>query len=275
MSVVISSIENPKLARIGYDNVLRGITPTVSSTENGFFAGALRNSLTNELWKPESGASLPATIEWALSNVSMDYIGIAAHNFGTNSASIKITYSTDGGSNYTAICEGGGTSCLTTVSPTDDSAIMILFDTLTGVTNLKFSLSWSGDDPAVGVIYAGTALVMQRPIYGGHSPITLSRRVSRRPQAAEAGQWLGRSIIRRGFESSISWSNLEAAWYRANFDPFVKSAERYPFFLAWKPEDFPDEVALCWCNDDIKPGNSGIRDLMDVSLGLQGYGVDT
>lgn len=274
MSVVISSIEDPKLARIGYDNVLRGITPDVSSTESGFFAGALSNSLTNELWQPESGETV-STVEWSFSSKSIDYVGIAGHTLGSESGSVKITYSTDNGSSYSDICEGGASVCVTTVSPADDSAIMVLFETITGVTNLKLSFTWAGDEPSIGVVYAGTALVMQRPIYGGHSPITLSRRVSRRPQAAEAGQWLGRSIIRRGFESTISWSNLEAAWYRANFDPFVKSAERYPFFLAWKPEDYPDEVALCWCNDDIKPVNSGIRDLMDVSIGLQGYGVDT
>lgn len=251
-----------KLARIGYENLVRGNTPSVSTTATGFFAGALRNSLTHEFWKPTAS---PATIEWTGLSATVDYIGIAAHTLGSESVTVKLEYSTDNGSSYTEIKEF--------IHGTDND-IMVLFDEVTNVTNVKITLTYTGDAPVIGVIYVGKSLVMQQKLYGGHSPITLSRRTSKRPQASNSGQWIGRSIIRRAFQSSAAWTHLTAEWYRNNFDPFVKEALKYPFFFAWNPSEWENEVALCWTNDDIQPSNMGMRDRMEVSMNLQGYGVD-
>ena len=115
------------------------------------------------------------------------------------------------------------------------------------------------------------ALAMQRAIYAGHSPITLSRKTVKRPTKSEFGQWLGSSTIRHGLKTSFEWKNLKAAWYREYFDPFVKSARTKPFFIAWRPSKFPNEIAYAWTSNDIKPSNMGILDYMDVSMSVEGY----
>ena len=86
----------------------------------------------------------------------------------------------------------------------------------------------------------------------------------------EGGQWLGRSIIRKGVTTSYQWRHLKAAWYRQYFDPFVKSARTTPFFIAWRPETYPNEVAYAWAKSDIRPSNMGIRDFMEVTLSVEG-----
>jgi hypothetical protein len=126
--------------------------------------------------------------------------------------------------------------------------------------------------PQIGVIFIGKTLDMQRAIYGGHSPITLSRDTINRPSMSERGQWLGTSIIRTGFSTSFAWEHLTADWYREFFDPFVEHARSKPYFIAWRPSTFPAEVGYVHSSGDIKPANMGIRDFMSVTVNTEGLG---
>lgn len=248
-------------SRIGYQTWTRGVTPTVSGTAPGFFAGALANSLTNEYWKPASATT--ATVEYDfIATRIVDYIAIGAHTLGTDNSTIKIQHSADGVT-YTTV---------TQFAAADNRAIMVLF-TPVFARFVKITLTYTVA-PVISVIYAGVALTMERGLYGGHSPITLSRNTDTYPQTSTSGQWLGRSIVNNGFKSSASWKNLTAAWYREYFDPFVFEARRYPFFFAWNPLQWSEEVALCWANNNIQPSNMGVRDLMDVSIDLNGHGAE-
>lgn len=248
-------------SRIGYQTWTRSVIPAVSGTAPGFFAGALANSLTNEYWKPASTTT--ATVEYDfLQARAIDYIAIGAHTLGTDNTTIKIQYSQNG-VGYGTVAE---------FVAQDNRAIMAIFDTVLA-RYVKITLTYTVA-PVIAVIYAGQALAMQRGLYGGHSPITMSRNTDTYPQTSTSGQWLGRSIVNNGFKSSASWKNLTAAWYREYFDPFVFSARRYPFFFAWNPLQWDQEVALCWANNNIQPSNMGIRDLMDVSIDLNGHGAE-
>ncbi len=250
-------------ARIGYASATIGNTPTVSSTASGFFAGALSNRLTHEFWKPTAS---PATVEYSFSNQTIDYLGIAAHSLGTTGTTVKLEYTKDNGTTWFEIEE---------FTPTTDNAVMVLFETVLNANGFRLTFTYSGDAPTIGVLYVGQSLVMQRPIYGGHTPITLARETINRPQVSESGQWIGASVIRRAFSSSAAWKHLTASWYRTNFDPFAFHVSKaLPFFFAWNPDEWPNEVAYCWSNTQIKPVNMGIRDLMEVSLNLEGYGVE-
>lgn len=266
MTVVISPslVENGGAtplthARIGWQNLIRdgGVTQTGGEVE-GFPADAVLRATTWERWKP---ASLPATLTIdAGSAVSGSYLGIAAHTLGSNGCTVTYEYSNDG-SEWIQI---------EAFEPANDRAIMVLF---TEIQAQYWRLTIDGTTaPTVGVVYIGDVLVMQRRIYGGHSPIDLSRTTEIRPNRSEKGQWLGRSIIRQGRATSFSWEHLTPAWYRDNFDPFVASAREYPFFISWYPDKYPEAVAYCWTNRDIQPSNMGTgKGLMEVSMQVEGF----
>jgi hypothetical protein len=116
----------------------------------------------------------------------------------------------------------------------------------------------------------GQALTMQRRIYQGHTPLTLSRDTELSNNVSEGGQYLGRSIIRKGASTSAQWTHLNASWYRANFDPFVKSARTNPFFIGWRPLQYPNELGFVWTDSDIAPQNTGPRDFMSVGVNFRG-----
>lgn len=242
-------------ARIGYDTLTRGAAITSSSEEAGWPASSTGNSMTYERWRP---TAVPAWVAYdAGADVEVDYLGIASHTLGSSGATFALEYSANG-SDWTTV---------ETVEAADDRAIMLLFEPITA---RYWRLSVTEAVASVGVVYIGRVLEMQRGLYGGHSPGRLSRQTDILPNKSDGGQFLGRSIIRQGYATAYDWDNLTASWYRQWFDPFVESARKYPFFIAWYPLKYPDEVLYAWCNDDIKPKNQGQRDLMSVGFSVEG-----
>lgn len=248
-------------ARIGYETIATEQNVTASSAEAGFPAIAAVNPLTYEAWRP---GTLPAT--WTIDAGTArpaDYIGIAAHNMASVSASVVVEYSLDGIT----------WQQLSAFAPADNRPIMLIF---TGVVARFWRLNFdaSNGTPQIGVIYVGRALQMQRQVYGGLTPISMARRTQYQNNRSETNQFLGRSIIRQGVQTSLSWKNLTARWYRDYFEPFAKAARTTPFFLAWYPSKYPAEVGYCWTTDDLTPSNMGVRDYMEITMNVRGLQDD-
>lgn len=239
-------------ARIGYQNLVFGRTPTASSASTGYPAVAAAYPTTFEYWQP---STVPAT--WTVdlgSAQAVDYCGLVGN---LNGSTIAVQSSPDN-STWTT---------LATIGPTTDRINMGLF---AEVSARYWRLSVTNFAPQIAVVYLGKALAMQRKIYQGHTPLTLSRDTELSNNVSDTGQWLGRSIIRRGAQTSASWQHLKADWYRANFDPFVKAARKEPFFIGWRPQQYPAEVGYVWTGGDIRPSNTGPRDFMSVDMSFQG-----
>lgn len=240
---------NASGALIGYENLL-----TSSDTTDA------EKSLINntwERWRPSSGA---VTVKFRMSSAAeIDFIAIAAHNLTGESFVLK-----------TAVTIGGATTDVEAFAPTDNGAIMAVFDART-VQEVIFTSTLTAENE-IGIIYAGKLLRMPRAIYGGHSPISLSQKTEYQSTMSESGQFLGRTIIRKGSESSFSWKQLEPDFYRDTFQPFVDSARTKPFFIKWRPDFYSNEVAFGHTQADIKPNNSGVGiRLMDVSFSMRAH----
>ena len=247
-------------ARIGYKTILPLSEITATSEAAGFPASALANPLTYDQYRPDA---LDATVTIDRGQaVDVDYIGVGGHNLSDHGVVISFEYSTDGVT----------WSLLSSFSPANNTPLMLIFNTVTA-RYFRFTTSATGIY-FIGAVYIGQALVMQRSIYGGHSPISLSRSTEFETTRSQTGQWLGRTVKRTGAGTSFEWSNLQASWYRAEFDPFVKAARASPFFIAWNPSKFPAEVGFCWSNADIIPQNMGVRDFMSVSIEVEGLTDD-
>lgn len=251
-------------ARIGYDNIVRTATLTASSEVAGRPASSLKIPFTYEKWQP---ASLPATITLDAGElVAVDYLGIAAHTLKSNGNAVKLEYLDQMQSPpvWTEILE---------FSPDSDDSLMALFDE---VQARQWRLTFTaGTPPEIAVIYLGKALAMERAIYGGHAPLTLNANTTIRPTKSVTGQTLGRSIIRRGFRTGYNWRHLTPSFVRDEFMPFVEAAKLRPFFIAWRPETFPDEVGFAWTKEDIAPVNMGLQALMEVSMQVEAYDSQT
>ena len=126
---------------------------------------------------------------------------------------------------------------------------------------------------SIGVIYAGVALQLSQAIYGGVSPIPLSRVTQYSNSRTESGEWIGRSIKSQGYTGQLKFDKLFADWYREYFDPFVVAAIEKPFFFSWRPDEYPEDAVYCWTTGDIKPSNNGGGGTrVSVSFSVEAHG---
>lgn len=227
---------------------------------------------TVEYWEP---TALPATWTFTIGSAGspsaevIDYVAIAGHTLGSSHATV-LCETTDG-----TLAGSPSAEVWTTLAqshaPADDSPIVF---SAAPRTATKFRLTISGSTiPRLAVIYAGRSTAMQEPIRGGgHAPMTLKRQTVLHQSLSRGGQFLGQGIRRIGFTGAAAFELLDPAWYRANFDPFVVHARQYPYFFAWRPGQYADEVVFAWTAEDIAPQYMGIRDLMQVSWNMSGLG---
>jgi hypothetical protein len=236
---------------------------TGAITAGGADGELAANDYTWQRWAP---GALPATwkvVTAAAANV--DTVFIDAHNLGSTGTTVLVE---------TAATVGGAFTTRATITPTDDSAIAVMINNAGvpySVRELRLSLSGSSALAKVGIIRAGVALQMERPLFGGIKPITLNRLVETRHAISETGQWLGRTVQRQAMRTEMPWQHLSAAWYRANFAPFALTLPQTPFGLIQNPLRMPESVAWCWTDESPAPENMGIKDLMQVSLSITGY----
>lgn len=248
-------------ARIGYQShtLDAGVTVSATSQQEDFEASNLLLPQTSEKWKPTStGATV--TIDLG-KDVSANYIAIGAHTAGSTRKQVVVSYSLNGIS-YTTV---------STTNPDNDNAIFVEFASAV-FRYVRVFISGGTEIATIGVIYAGQYLQMYRPFYGGHSPITLSRKTDVRPNRTETGEWAGRSVVRQGLESEYRWQNTPIDWYIDNIESFSNAAVERPFFIQWSPEQFPLQATYAWTQDDIKPELQGVRDLCSFGFTARAIG---
>lgn len=260
-------------ARIGYQTWLRDLAAsaiTVSSEDEDGPKDAPLREETWEFWRP---TALPATwmIDMGVAR-DLDYVGLV-HTLGSAGCSVEVE--TSDGTVGSPTADGFIWTTFAQAALPSDDCPMLFLDTSRTCRYLRLTIEDGGDSeemPTIAVVYAGEVLAMQRAIYGGHSPITLSRETELTRTLSKGGQFLGQSFRRHGVVGNASFRHLTAAWYRENFDPFVKAARQYPFFFGWRPETFPNEVAYAWCADSIRPSNMGVLTYMQVAFNMNGIG---
>ena len=212
---------------------------------------------TYERWAPAAGAF---EVKFQIGGTSdINYAAIAAADLVGETVQV-----------LTAETEGGAQTSAGYFVFTDNLPQIVKFESRT-VAEVIISGTFTRQ-VELGVFYAGELLQMPRNIYGGHSPIGLSQKTSYQSAMSDSGQFLGRTIIRKGTAASYQWQYLEPVFYREEFQKFVQSATRFPFFIQWRPVEFPEEVSYVHTTGDIKPQNmTGGHGLMSVSMNVVGH----
>lgn len=231
---------------------------TASDTAEGPKDMPLRPD-THSYWRPPA---LPAPWVADLGETrNINGVGVLG-TLGSSQASLLVE---------TSIDDGVWTAVGSEVQPEDDAPILFL-DTLRQARKVRLTVKGVGPVPRIASVYAGEILAMPRPIYGGHSPLTLSRDTVLEGTLSRGGQFLGQDFRRHGVSGTFDFKHLTAAFYRATFDSFVKAIRNRPYFIGWRPATFPKEVAYVWTLDDIRPANMGLRDFLSVSVPARGIG---
>lgn len=250
---------NARLPRIGYNNLGVGATVTATSTAVGYDPAQLFDWKPFTLWTPATSGTHYVNVVPA-SATPVNYFAIAQHNLGTNGGTIKLQYSTNGG--------GSWSDATTLIAPVSDETIWQSFDDITA-NDWRIQVN-STPASVIGVVSFGAAYL---PYFGqleGFSPTKLARDVEIYANQSEEGLSLGRSILRRNTKNSITFNNMSTSDVYNLWLPFIKHAEKKPFFFVWLYEDYPSDVGLVETTEKIEPPRFTSHGRMSVTLNLIG-----
>lgn len=258
------SLNNPVIL---YRNLITASDITATSEEDDYPASNLANPLTF----PDAGWRATSTAEQALEFTISDAdgpsgLGFAEHNFGTAEIGVKVERYVD-----------GDWETLFDQMPASDAPLMFRFDQVS-TAEMKVTLASGNAAARAAVVVIGPALVVQRRIWLGHTPITMGITTETVNGISQAGDYLGTDVLGETNGTTIDIKNLTPDWYRTYFDPFIRAAKTSPFFFAWRPVDYPNEVGYCWLNGNPKPVNQRKRKsasgqdhgLMSIQLAVTG-----
>lgn len=246
--------------RLYYHNLVTADVLSSDQAAEGEPASNAANPSTYLKWRGENTTEQSLTVTFDAAK-TVDYMAVAGHNFGSASLVVSFQYSDDG-ITWTDLADA--------TIPADDSALVQEFPS-TFKRYFRVHFDGGSEAPAVGVLYLGQKLVLQRKIYVGHTPITLGLKTTVSNGRSESGQFLGRVLRRQALMTQVDMKHVTPAWYRANMTPFVQASRSLPFFFAWRPQSYPREVGYAWLMDDVSVRNDMTNGMMEFSMQMQGH----
>lgn len=257
MMILPAGVSLPNNPRIGWRNLVAFENVSADEEASGYPIINIANPATNLQWRGETASAQTVTVDLG-SATQFDYVGIARHNLGSAGIAYALE-SSNNGSDWTEI-DGD--------APTDDRVIFHQFAPTTAPF-FRLSLDAGSAAPRIAVLYLGRITVLERRIYVGHTPITLGRRREVSTGRSESGQFLGRIRLAETLETRLTMQNIDPDWYRDELDGLIEDEDINPFFWAWRPQDFPLEVAFAWSMSDIVPVNQRANGMMQFEARLQ------
>lgn len=248
---------------IGYEQLVTITNVTADSEDANSPVTNVANPATNLLWVSDSTSEQYLTVVHDRVD-PIDYVGIAEHNLGSTGCQVSIE-------GYSELDEGEPVwfELVESALLADDQPAIFRFEpqSLIGV---RLKMTPDDTEPAIGVVYVGKLLVLPRPIYVGHTPITLGRNSQVMSAMSESGKFLGRVVMSESVSTSIQLQHLPRGWYRTYMKPFTDYAVENPFFFAWRPQEFPNEVGYAWLMGNPRPVNSQPEGFVEVELSVGG-----
>ncbi len=232
---------------LGYDNaLLRSGGIVAASLEDVGFPVSNASSwlITGGGWRATTANDITLTLTLPAAE-SLNSYAVYKHNLGDIGATIKLQHSSDGAA-WTDL-----TGSEKVVA--DNKAIFFIG---TPQTALFWRLHITGIDAGetliIGQAFIGSALQMFSPPEPGFTPPELAINNDYITSRADGGDFLGRSLIRKGSKMAFSNSIVHRDWVRANWQAAMAAIEKTPFYYAWDSTNYPAEVAYCYIDRKIQ-----------------------
>jgi hypothetical protein len=244
-------------------NITTSNVASSNGSDPNFPVSNLANPATYLKWQSSSMIGTDTLTITLPSAKLIDYVALVGANFGIGST-ITISWAT----------ANSPSDLITLVTATTTGTGPMLFR-FTPVTTASLTISVSeGLSPTVirqiAAIYTGKLLVVQRRLYANMTPLAQARTWKATDGMTESGQFLGRIILQEFKKNKIPFQLLDPAWYRTNFDPFLAVSDEHPFFFAWRPATYPEEVGYAWLTNMPAPVPTPPSNLIAVELDLSG-----
>lgn len=246
---------------IGWHNVATAGLIDATSSDANYPASNLANPATHLEWRSEIATEQYITISTDYVD-DIDYVGIAGHNFSSAEIPVSIGYfDTSSPPVWVALVED--------VMLPDDGPAIFRF-TAQSRSYVTIRLGAGSEEPRAAVVYVGKLLVIERKIYVGHTPLPDGIKSSVVNGRSESGKFLGRIELGEWRESTIPLSLVSPDWFRTHMRPFLREGKNFPFFFAWRPEDYPFETGYAVLMEDPVPAPAGPSNLIAFDMKVSG-----
>lgn len=230
---------------IGYDSLfLRSdVVFSASSEDSGFPGENAASWLTySGGWRSSVAGDQSLVASFAQTEAANSY-GLFKHNLGDIGGTVKLQESDDGVT-WTDVTG-------TEKTPTDNRTIFIVFDSQTHpYWRLLFTIP-TGETLIVGQAFVGPAMQLFGGPETGFTPPNLAYNDDFINSRADGGDFLGRSLIRKGAKTGFSISAVAQAWVRSDWEPFLDVAQLQPFYFTWDSVNYNTEVAYCYTETNV------------------------
>lgn len=219
-------------------------------------------------------------LRWASDNTSDDvyldatgfpddvnYVGFAAHNF------LGFTITIYG------LTSGSPANLFQIFEPTligDNDPLLFQFPQA-AYTQIRVKISGSGVRTAA-IMYCGLLLTMPRGVKVDveHSPFSQALKNDVLSGYSESGNFLGRLVRNQIFENKYEFTNVANDFFTSTDGTplwaFLRLiAPTQPFFIAWAPQDYPEEFGFGWLMTDPSPTKNPVTRRWSFTLQVRGY----
>lgn len=231
---------------LGYDSLFLRTDGIV--TASGEDAGFPVENATNWLtyfggWQSSVSGQNTITVNFLTAKAASAY-GLFKHNLGDIGGTVKLQHSDDG----VIFTDVAGSE----QTPANNKAIFFVFPVDSHpVWRLVFTGINVGQTITVGQAFIGPTTQVFGGPETGWTPPNLAFNDKFVNSRADGGDFLGRSLIRKGSKTGFNVSAVPANWVRTFWEPFLTVAQLQPFYYAWNTVDFPFEVAYCFTEDNV------------------------
>lgn len=232
---------------LGWDNLfLRSGAVVVESAADVGFPGsnATRWPTYGGGWQTSVVADATLTITLPIAESANSY-AIYKHNLGTLGLTVKLQYSSDG----SAWTDMVGSEKM----PGDDKAIFFIG---TAISQKYWRLHIAGlaatETLIIGHAFISNSLQMWQAPGSGWTPPNFAKNDDLISSRSDGGEFLGRSLIRKGNKTSFRLVSVNEDWVRTNWEDVMDAVQEHPFYYAWDSSAHPDEVAYCYTESRVE-----------------------
>jgi len=252
-SLVLSDLVegNPDAPLLGWHNLVTVDGIAADEQDASYPATNLANPSTALRWQAQTTGDQYITFTVS-AGAPIDYLGIARHNLGSGQVTVSVEIPHE-------VNEGEWREVVAEFIPANDQPLVLPFEAVT-TSVIRLRLQPDLAIPRMAVVYVGALLRLPRGLQPGLVPPTWAANDEVVAAQSEAGDYLGAITLQRSLSFSVSVQYLNYDWWRANMPSFIEHARsRKPFFFAWLPATYPDEVGYAWTQSDIRPDAQILR----------------
>lgn len=176
----------------------------------------------------------------------IDYIAVARHNLASAGVEIRVD------AVYAGTAPDAWVPVIGGVILGTDGPAMLRFDEIHPI-EVRITLIPTDTPPRAAVLYIGKMTVMESGIAQEVVPMAFSLETDVATGRAESGDFLGRIITDQKRQLNYTFEYVDYNWFKRELGGFVQESMTRPFFMAWLPNVYPDEVFYGWLNSDVRP----------------------